>query len=134
MKKTWLLLVLALGIILLLSLNSQSNSQNQRTITVNGKTIAVEIADTPTERSLGLSGRDLLKPGHGLLFVFDESGYYNFWMKEMNFAIDIIWLDENLNIVDTKLSATPASYPEIFTPKNKAKYVLETNPGEIPSR
>ncbi len=56
---------------------------------------SVEIADTEIERNLGLSGRESLAKGSGMLFVFDEPAVYGFWMKDMNFPIDIIWISGN---------------------------------------
>lgn len=102
-----------------------------RTITVNQTKLTVEIANTEIERKQGLSGRKSLVKSHGLLFIFDEPGLYPFWMKDMRFPIDILWLDENFNVVDAWLNASPDSYPQQVTPSHPAKYVLETNPGEI---
>lgn len=137
MKKKVILLWILIGVIatLVIIKNLQPGrsltSTEIRTVKINSKIIAVEIADTPEERRLGLSGRENLKPDTGLLFVFDEPGYHTFWMKDMNFPIDIFWLDENYQIVDSWLNATPESYPETRTSKQLAKYVLETNVGEI---
>jgi uncharacterized membrane protein (UPF0127 family) len=46
-------------------------------------------------------------------------------MKGMNFPIDIIWLDENLKIVDRLINVDPSTYPETYTPSASAAYVLE---------
>jgi len=100
------------------------------TITVNDVVFKIDIADTKTERAKGLSGVKMLSKNEGLLFVFDTPGVYPFWMKDMNFAIDIIWVDENLEIVYIKENATPESFPELFNPKVEALYVLEINAGE----
>lgn len=133
MKKWLLVLIILVAIVLtfLLRQNFQSTIPETKTVTVNNKTITVEIADAPAERRRGLSGRASLPTGTGLLFIFDKPGYHGFWMKEMNFPIDILWLDDDFKIVDSWLNAEPASYPKVFTPKIKTRYVLETNPGEI---
>ena len=47
--------------------------------------VKVEIVDTVESRALGLSGRAELKDGNGMLFVFDDVGKYNFWMKNTLF-------------------------------------------------
>jgi len=52
----------------------------------------VEVAGTPLARSKGLSGRNFLDPGEGMLFLFESSGKYGFWMKDMKIPIDIIWI------------------------------------------
>lgn len=134
MKKILLILVIVIMAIAFFAFKNPKEAvapSELKTITVNNKTIAVEIADTPSERRLGLSGRESLKLNTGLLFIFDTPDYHSFWMKDMNFPIDIFWLDENYQIVDSWLDADPASFPKSVAPKTKAKYVLETNVGEI---
>lgn len=94
-------------------------------MTFGTTTIEVGIAITPEERTQGLSGRPELPGGEGLLFIFEEPNYYGFWMPDMNFAIDIIWLDPAFNVVFIKENATPESYPSVFAPTTPAQYVLE---------
>jgi uncharacterized protein len=64
--------------------------------------------------------------------VFDREGYQGFWMKEMNFPIDIVWLNKDKKIVHIEHNVSPDTYPKIFNPNNefnneKSLYVLETN-------
>ncbi len=91
--------------------------------------IPVTIADTPQEHEQGLSGTEFLDKGAGKLFVFNTSGKYGFWMKDMNYGLDIVWLDENLKIVGISNGVMPSSYPNIFYPPSDVKYVLEVNAG-----
>lgn len=58
----------------------------------------VEIADTVVKRTLGLSGREELEEGKGMLFVFPEKSQQGFWMKDMKFSIDIIWISGDIVI------------------------------------
>ncbi|MBX4198550.1 DUF192 domain-containing protein [Candidatus Parcubacteria bacterium] len=109
------------------ALSEQSIKENVPTITVGATTLRLELADTAEERTLGLSGRTSLPQDTGLLFIFEEAGRWGFWMKDMHFSIDIIWLDENYKVVGLKENAKPESYPETFMPQAPAKYVLETN-------
>lgn len=89
----------------------------------------LEIVDTEDKRQQGLSGRGLITGG--MLFVFDDvSQDHCMWMEDMNFAIDIIWLDESKTVVDLKQSITPATYPASFCPSQKALYVIELGAGE----
>lgn len=92
---------------------------------VGSHPIKVEIAGTNAERVRGLSGRRDLAPGSGLLFVFPASATYGFWMKEMRFAIDIVWIGEDLRIVHIAADVAPETYPEVFKPPEPARYVLE---------
>ncbi len=64
------------------------------TITVGDDELRVEIADDGLLRQRGLSYRDGLDPGTGMLFVYPEAGDRSFWMKEMRFCLDIVWLDD----------------------------------------
>ena len=98
---------------------------------LGGKEYALEIADDADEHQKGLSGRTQLPAGQGMLFIFPISGNYGIWMKDMNFAIDIIWLDAERRIVGLKENAQPASYPEIFYGEDDNLYVIEINAGEI---
>ncbi|PIP73238.1 MAG: hypothetical protein COW88_02485 [Candidatus Lloydbacteria bacterium CG22_combo_CG10-13_8_21_14_all_47_15] len=91
--------------------------------------IVTEIADTPQERTTGLSGRTELTDGTGMLFVFDSPDMYGFWMKEMLFPIDIIWIGADGRIVWILPRVAPESYPTVFRPDRPAQYVLETPAG-----
>jgi uncharacterized protein len=88
-------------------------------------TLKVDLALTSKAQEQGLSGRKELKENEGMLFVFDHIGKYSFWMKDMNFPLDIIWIGEDMRVIYIKKNALPESYPEAFTPSQDARYVLE---------
>lgn len=94
-----------------------------------GMVINVSVADTPTEREKGLSKREYLRDDEGMIFVFETLDRHQIWMKDMNFPIDIIWLDENFKIVDIATNASVASYPNTFTPRASAGFIIEVNAG-----
>lgn len=96
---------------------------------IGGVPISIEIVGTNTLRERGLSGRESLGADEGMLFVFPVEGLYQFWMKDMRFPIDIIWLDSEYRIVDVHQKVKPETYPETFTPKVKIRYVLELPAG-----
>lgn len=98
-----------------------------KTVKIGGVILNVEVADTSTERIKGLSGKEELSEDEGMLFVFDKEGYYGIWMKEMNFPIDIVWLDKNKKIIHVENAASPETYPKAFTSSSPALYVLETS-------
>lgn len=104
---------------------------NRAVLSINGASIVVGIADTPAQRMRGLSGIRELPEGQGLLFVFDSLGRHGIWMKDMQFSIDIMWLDERMTIVGIQQDASPASYPETFKPPQPARYVLEVASGFV---
>jgi len=98
-------------------------------VKIAGQNIEVDLATTAPEQEQGLSGRTELGPNEGMLFVFDTPGKYSFWMKDMLFPIDIIWLAPDSRVVYVKKDARSESYPESFTPDEEAKYVLEVESG-----
>src|SRR3989338_4003843 len=79
---------------------SDENKIEEKIILINNRELIVEIADEPHEQSLGLSGRKPLNDNQGMLFIFPQTGFYEFWMKDMEFSLDLIWIDENNNIIE----------------------------------
>ncbi|HTK33507.1 MAG TPA: DUF192 domain-containing protein [Candidatus Paceibacterota bacterium] len=93
--------------------------------------VKVLVANTDASREQGLSGQTSLPNGAGMLFVFDTPGKYGFWMKDMNFPLDLIWIDANNKIVGVTKNALPSSYPFVFMPPKDIVYVLEMNTGSV---
>ncbi len=90
---------------------------------------AVERVSTPVALERGLSGRASLPGDSAMLFVFERPGKQCFWMKDMNFALDIIWLDATKRVVYLALDISPETYPKTFCPDQDAAYVVEVNAG-----
>lgn len=95
--------------------------------------IRVELATTTAARAQGLSGRAPLPPGEGLLFVFPRDGQYSFWMKDMRFSIDMLWIAADGTVVDMRENVAPETYPSSFTPRAPARFVLELSAGHARS-
>lgn len=88
----------------------------------------IEIADNEYETATGLMYRSSMEPEQGMLFIFDDVAMRSFYMKNTQFALDIIFLDEEKRIVSFQKNAQP--YNETgLTSKVPAKYVLEVNAG-----
>jgi uncharacterized membrane protein (UPF0127 family) len=100
-----------------------------RTISIEGKSLRVAVADTDALRAQGLSGSDPLAENEGMLFVFAEDGTYSFWMKDMRYAIDILWLDAEGRVVHIEKGIAPETYPTSFTSHSPSRYVLEVRAG-----
>ena len=98
-------------------------------IRINSQTIYVRVADTPQTQEQGLSGTPSLPGNQGLLFVFPADGKYPFWMKDMNYSIDILWLADDGSVVYIAPNVTPQSYPRTYVSTEPARYVLEVNAG-----
>jgi len=80
---------------------------SKKQITISGRTIDVAIVDDEISRREGLSVKDSLEENEGMLFVFEEKNIKpSFWMKDMKFAIDIIWID-NEKIVQINENVQP---------------------------
>jgi len=107
--------------------DSKAVSERPRVI-INGTAIDVLVADTPQSRQQGLSGRPRLEKGDGMLFIFNDYQPRSFWMKNMNFPIDIIWIDSDKIVkISENLQPegeTPANHYSSDAPVN---YVLEVN-------
>lgn len=95
--------------------------------------LTVSIADSPEERSQGLSGVNSLDTQEGKLFIFDEEGRYGFWMKDMLLPLDIIWIDNSGSVVHIEENVLPESYPTIYSSPVPARFVLEVNAFFVPT-
>lgn len=98
----------------------------------DGRAIRVGIAQDEATRTRGLSGVDQLAQNEGMWFEFDSLGYYPFWMKDMKFSIDIIWVDENYRVTDIVRNVPVPQVGSIiptYQNTQPAKYVLEVNAG-----
>lgn len=69
----------------------------------------VEVVSTPADMQQGLSGRKSLLPRQGMLFVFPSLGKQSMWMPNMNFPLDIVWIDDSKTIVKIEENATPCA-------------------------
>jgi uncharacterized protein len=98
-------------------------------LTINGNRITVLVADTEGERQRGLSGRSGLGEGTGLLMKFDTDTSPGIWMKDMNFPIDVLWIDKDWRVVQVTPSIGPESFPAAFYPDQLVRYVLELPAG-----
>lgn len=91
--------------------------------------VTVELARSTLEKARGLSGRPALKPGYGMLFVYERPQPIGIWMKDMRFALDILWIRDG-RIAHVEKNAPPLgpSGPErVYTATGEA--VLEVPAG-----
>lgn len=95
---------------------------------------AVDVAVTEPQKQKGLGGRETLENDRGMLFVYDHRERYEFWMRNMRFALDIVWID-NDTVADITTHVPPPSetggQPRIVTPNTPVDKVLELNAGAV---
>ena len=100
-----------------------------KSLLIGNREINVILVQTSEERQMGLSGRTNLPANTGMFFVFETPGTYGFWMKDMLFSIDMIWVSANKRIIYIEKSVSPDTFPKAFSPKDPALYVLEVMAG-----
>lgn len=117
-------------IALLFFMQPKHNISAPSVVTIGSTAVRVDVADTPGERMQGLSGRQILKDGEGMLFIFEEDGSQGMWMKDMHFSIDIIWAKSDGTIITIEKKVSPETYPNAFyASEPTARYVLEVPAG-----
>lgn len=94
------------------------------------RTYTLAIANTDAGRERGLGGRASMPEDRGMIFVFDEAGSECFWMKDMQFSLDMIWLDSSKTITQIDAGVAPGTYPKQFCGDKTTRYVIELNAGE----
>ena len=105
---------------------------NIKGITVGQTKFQVEVADTPALQAKGLSGRKALLENQGMLFVFDKPSIPGFWMKDMNFPIDVIWISDGKVVgIQENLVPNDASDRRIYYPSQEITHVLEVAMGVV---
>jgi uncharacterized membrane protein (UPF0127 family) len=110
---------------------STSSSRSPSSLMLAGKIFSIEIARSQESHVKGLSGRTSLAEGTGMLFWFTRDANYPFWMPDMHFAIDILWIDKDWQVVHIEEGVSPESYPATFTSPTLARYVLELPAGTV---
>ena len=108
---------------------SSSNGYRQANVTVNGMVLVADISATNEQRTKGLSVKDALAENEAMLFVFDNEAEHTFWMQNMKFPIDIIWINSNKTVVHIERNLQPCGYGLLcptYKPSQDSLYVLET--------
>ena len=134
-KKSIFIVVILLVIALLcLAIFFAKTNNNIAKVQIGDVNYSLELVNTDTTRQQGLSGKPNLQPNTGMLFDFKQDGYWQIWMKEMNFAIDILWLNNQKQVVGVKTEALPQNYPESYGAEQQSQYVIELPAGSVNER
>lgn len=94
----------------------------------NGPVVQLEIARTPAELSRGLMCRTKLAPNAGMLFVYPAEGYWHAWMRNTYISLDMIFLSQDLRVVDVVANTVPLS-EDLIESGAPARFMLEVNGG-----
>ena len=129
------------GLLMLMPTGQRALDRGRATF-ADGAAVSLEIADTDAKRQRGLMFRETLGEGEGMLFIFDQPGFYPFWMQNCRIALDMLWLDEKFRIVSIAESVPPCRLPGCDPPcasdacptyppaqGTVAKYVVEVAAG-----
>lgn len=106
-----------------------------RLVTIGSQTYVAEVAESAEEQAQGLSGRTNLSEAAGMLFPFSPPRTVSFWMKDMLFAIDIVWIAEGkvvgvvTNAPQPESGVAPQDLPT-YEPPQPVDYVLELIAGQ----
>jgi hypothetical protein len=97
----------------------------------DGFSMTAELAVTDEQRAQGLMFRERIEENQGMLFIFEEEDVHSFWMKNMSFPIDILWLDARKMIVHLEQRVPPCSKDPCpsYVPAAPAAFVLELQSG-----
>jgi uncharacterized membrane protein (UPF0127 family) len=123
--------VLILSLFLLFCSGRAQRNKFIRVYFPDGFFVTAELAVTDEERQQGLMFREKINEDQAMLFIFEDEGIYSFWMKNMRFPIDILWLDGQKRIVHIEAEVPPCRSDPCpsYDPGVEALYVLELRSG-----
>jgi uncharacterized membrane protein (UPF0127 family) len=98
---------------------------------IGSTSLEVSVADNLNERIAGLSNTPFLPEHVVKLFVFGSAGNHSIWMKDMNYSLDILWLDEEGLVVHIEEDVSPDTFPQSFASPVPAWFVVEANAGFV---
>ena len=117
-----------IGILLISFILSKQSTR----VLVNDQVFRVAVAKSEKEKQIGLSKTERISENQGMLFVFDTPDYHSFWMKEMKFPIDIVYIngDKVTTVIENAKPPTDSDGSlEIYQPEDKSDKVLEVSAG-----
>ena len=132
MKKIFLIISIFFFTSTLILLNNNLSDKKTPQATINNHIFNLEIVKTNNERAIGLAKYKNILQNFGMLFLFEKPNYYSFWMKNMKFPIDIIFIKNNKIVTIFKDVPMPKSNNgslPIYQAQELSDTVLEINAG-----
>ncbi len=132
-KKIFLFFLLSIVILLFILLGFKKDSFKKGEVCFEKDCFYVELARSSKEKAVGLMFRKELKSDQGMLFVFEKEDSYSFWMKNMKFPLDMIWINKDREVVFIEENVQPCLENRCgkIKPDKKASYVLELIAGKV---
>ncbi len=133
MKKTQkIYLGLFIGLAVVIIFIAAGNVKSLKNVCAKDFCIQAEVVRTDKARQKGLMFRKSMPQDQGMLFIFEKEGLLSFWMKNMRFPLDIIWIGWDKKIVDIYEYALPCKdVCKTITPQANAQFVWEVNAGFV---
>lgn len=136
---TFAALAYATGRLPSFSFLSLSTPNTVKDFKIGDTNIKVEVANDSAKRQKGLGGRDSLAANTGMLFIFEKPLKPQFWMKNVEFPLDIIWIRDNkvVDIIKNAAVPEPGALDETlprYVPNQEIDMVLEVNAGFVDSK
>lgn len=121
-------MIIAAALLVIIAVGFWIYSSSKDKIVPLGDMYNLEYARTAERQQTGLSNRDSLPVSGGMVFPFGDEAERCFWMKDMRFSIDIIWVDGTKQITHIEHKVSPKTYPKTYC--HTAQYVIELRSGE----
>ncbi len=130
--RTGILIAIGIVVLVILAFSRTQSTDSNATLMIHAPSGVIHaiIAATAQDQSRGLGLRDSMPGNEGMLFPFRDPGSYGFWMKDMRFPLDMVWVDQNKAVIGVTPDIPPDSYPNTFFPSRPISYVLELNAGQ----
>lgn len=122
-----LLLIVVLGVSLV-----ERFTQPQATLRIGDGIFTAHVAATDDARQKGLGGTEPLAENEAMILAFERDARWSIWMKDVDYPLDVVWLDARQKVVHIVKNMPPSSYPESsFVPEKPARYVVEFAAGTV---
>ncbi|MBI5122742.1 DUF192 domain-containing protein [Candidatus Roizmanbacteria bacterium] len=130
----FIILFILFGAFIFYQFGNKTSSKMKTTsqITINKNVFDVEIVKSDKDKQIGLTKYPSIATNQGMLFIFDQPGFYSFWMKNMKFPIDLIFIhNDTVDFIVENAAPSKDDNPPSYTPDSSSDKVLEINSGLI---
>lgn len=123
-----IILLVLIGYFYFFRTTQQFTDYPRKQATLGPHKLTLVLTDTEQRKITGLSGSKPLRENEGMLFHFPAPGRYGFWMKDMKYPLDFLYLRNN-KVVEVRTDVSPETYPDIILPTVDFDSMIEMNAG-----